>query len=231
MIIKVDGMREPENIREVTELGVDMIGLDFRKESSRYVGMVSSNAGFIPDYSVYSENENCTEWGRRVGVFADDMPQNIITRIYNYHLDCVQLNGGESRVMIENLRSTVVPDISKKLTIIKTLRLADENDVMLWREYADCADMLLFCGKGDEGDGCVSRFDWHLLSAYDGNIPFIIGGGIVESDAAEIKKINHPMFAGIDLDEGFETQPAVKDVSRIRHFIDELTADITAENR
>ena len=105
MIIKVCGLREEGNIRDVENLGADLIGFDFRPGSERYVEMVSSNTGIMPDYSAErfnggdcqgKENEACTD-GRisynnaseqrttkRSGMFADDMPQNIITRIYNY---------------------------------------------------------------------------------------------------------------------------------------------------
>ena len=51
MIIKVCGMRDAENIREVAALGVDMMGFVFWPESPRFVRMVSSQAGIIPDYS------------------------------------------------------------------------------------------------------------------------------------------------------------------------------------
>ena len=51
MIIKVCGMRDADNIREVTKLGIDMMGFDFHKDSPRYVYMISSQAGIIPDYS------------------------------------------------------------------------------------------------------------------------------------------------------------------------------------
>ena len=45
----------------------------------------------------------------RVGVFVDDMPQNIVTRVYNYGLDYVQLHGDESRITCDNLRRTIDP--------------------------------------------------------------------------------------------------------------------------
>ena len=110
-------MREPENVRDVENLGVDMIGFVFCADSERYVSMVSSNAGIIPDYAYGRQNgDEAPACGavqeskpHRVGVFVDDMPQNIVTRIYNYNLDYVQLHGSETAVMIDNLRRTVDP--------------------------------------------------------------------------------------------------------------------------
>lgn len=228
MIIKVCGMREPENIRAVEELGVDMIGFIFVPQSKRYVRMISSNAGIIPDYAGEGQNDTSAADNKtplRVGVFVDDMPQNIITRIYNYHLDYVQLHGDESAVMIDNLRRSVDPDIHKGLKIIKAISMASENDVKRWREYEGHADMLLFDTKGDEAGGNGRHFDWSLLDAYDGNIPFLLSGGIDINDAVEIRKIKHPMFAGVDINCRFETEPAVKDVDKIRKFIRLLKDD------
>lgn len=228
MIIKVCGMREPENIRAVEELGVDMIGFIFVPQSERYVRMISSNAGILPDYADERQNETSAAGKKaplRVGVFVDDMPQNIITRIYNYNLDYVQLHGDESAVMIDNLRRSVDPDIHKGLKIIKAISVASENDVKRWREYEGHADMLLFDTKGDEAGGNGRHFDWELLNAYDGNIPFLLSGGIDIDDALEIRKINNPMFAGVDINSRFETEPAVKDVEKIRNFIRLLKDD------
>ena len=44
-------MRDAQNIREVSQLGVDMIGMIFYPKSPRYVEMQSSHAGIIPDYA------------------------------------------------------------------------------------------------------------------------------------------------------------------------------------
>ena len=121
MIIKVCGMREPENIRAVAAFGIDLMGFIFYPSSSRFVQMISSRAGIIPDYSeerltkakhVGKRQENDASGAaveqyvgpKRVGVFVDDMPQNIVTRVYNYSLDYVQLHGNESVEMIDNLR-------------------------------------------------------------------------------------------------------------------------------
>lgn len=49
MIIKVCGMRDADNIRDISALGVDMIGLIFYPPSPRYVQQFSSGAGIIPD--------------------------------------------------------------------------------------------------------------------------------------------------------------------------------------
>ena len=112
MLIKVCGMRDADNIKAVAALDIDLMGFIFYPQSPRYVKMISSRAGIIPDYSeerlkaggMPQTRPEGTPRVRKVGVFVDDMPQNIITRVYNYGLDYIQLHGDESPVMIDNLR-------------------------------------------------------------------------------------------------------------------------------
>ena len=59
MIIKVCGMRDADNIREVSELDIDMMGFIFWKDSPRFVRMISSHAGIIPDYSEERQWKGC----------------------------------------------------------------------------------------------------------------------------------------------------------------------------
>ena len=228
MFIKVCGMREPENIRAVSALGIDMIGFVFWPNSPRYVRMISSQAGIIPDYSVERLNkgrgkvETSTDkvvLPKRLGVFVDDMPQSIVTRVFNYDLDYVQLHGEESRVMIENLRRTLEPDIKQGVKIIKALSIGSPEDVSRYKEYEGVVDLFLFDTKCKMVGGSGEQFDWHVLGQYDGQTPFILSGGIGPDDVERVKSFAHPQFVGIDLNSRFETEPGLKDVEALRQFI------------
>ena len=229
-------MREPENIRAVASLDIDLMGFIFYPQSSRYVQMISSRAGIIPDYSVErlkglkerseenrtektGDSPNAAPLPARVGVFVDDMPQNIVTRVYNYSLDYVQLHGDESPVMIENLRRTLDPDIAPKVKIIKALSVRSEEEVRRWHDYNGLVDLFLFDTPTVKYGGSGEKFDWSVLEAYDGDVPFLLSGGIGPDDVERIKSFHHPQFAGIDLNSQFETAPAVKDVELLRTFI------------
>ncbi|MBR1469087.1 MAG: phosphoribosylanthranilate isomerase [Prevotella sp.] len=229
MIVKVCGMREADNIRAVSELGVDMLGFDFRPESQRFVAMVTSRAGIIPDYSEeqmgrYKVGGNALAGAAqsaqplRVGVFSDDMPQNIVTRVYNYQLDYVQLNGSESRVMIENLKRTLEPDIRRGVRVIKTLLVITPDDILKYKEYEGVADMYLFVVKSLE-----EQADWNILNDYDGQTPFLLGGCIGLDDAERIAAFRHPRFAGVSVSSQFETEPGVKDVEKLRRFMTKIS--------
>ena len=220
MIIKVCGMRDARNIHEVSQLGIDWIGLDFIPNSERYVSQIASCAGIIPDYSSLSDLSSDKlsqqkEGPVLCGVFADDMPQNIVTRVVNFNLDIVQLNGEESMVMIDNLRRTLDPDIHAGIKIMKRLVITKREDIENYKEYAEGVDYFLF----DVQDNLK---DWGILEAYDGKVPFIVSGNIGAEDIEKIKGLPHPLFYGISVNEKFESAPAVKDIALLKDFLEKI---------
>lgn len=207
-------MRDADNIRDISSLGVDMIGLIFYPPSPRYVQQFSSGAGIIPDYA-----PDMGKTPLRVGVFVDDMPQNIVTRVYNYKLDYIQLHGNEPRETLENLRATIDPDIKPKIKIIKAISVSSAEDIKKYKEYVGAADLFLFDTKCKTVGGSGELFDWQVLQAYDGDVPFLLSGGIGPDDAERIQNFHHPKCIGIDLNSKFEIEPALKDVEKLKQFL------------
>ena len=207
-------MRDADNIRDISALGVDMIGLIFYPPSPRYVQQFSSGAGIIPDYA-----PDMGKTPLRVGVFVDDMPQNIVTRVYNYKLDYIQLHGNEPRETLENLRATIDPDIKPKIKIIKAISVSSAEDIKKYKEYVGAADLFLFDTKCKTVGGSGEQFDWQVLQAYDGDVPFLLSGGIGPDDAERIKNFHHPKCIGIHLNSKFEIEPALKDVEKLKQFL------------
>ena len=213
-------MRDARNIHEVSQLGIDWIGLDFIPNSERYVSQIASCAGIIPDYSSLSDlsSDKLSQQKKGpvlCGVFANDMPQNIVTRVVNFNLDVVQLNGDESSVMIDNLRRTLDPDIHAGIKIMKGLVITKREDIEKYKEYAEGVDYFLF----DVQDNLK---DWGILEAYDGKVPFIVSGNIGAEDIEKIKGLSHPLFYGISVNEKFESAPAVKDVALLKDFLEKI---------
>lgn len=213
-------MRDARNIHEVSQLGIDWIGLDFIPNSERYVSQIASCAGIIPDYSSLSDLSSDKlsqqkEGPVLCGVFADDMPQNIVTRVVNFDLDVVQLNGEESMVMIDNLRRTLDPDIHAGIKIMKRIVITKREDIEKYKEYAEEVDYFLF-------DIQENLKDWSILEAYDGKVPFLVSGNIGAEDIEKIKGLSHPLFYGISVNEKFESAPAVKDIALLKDFLEKI---------
>jgi len=233
LLIKVCGMRDKDNIRDVAQLDIDLMGFIFWPGSKRCVKMISSKAGILPDYSE-ERLRQATQGShptvsqptaiRRVGVFVDEMPQTILTAIYNYRLAYVQLHGDESPVMIDNLKRTLIPDIAPDIKVIKAISVASKDDVARYKAYEGHADLFLFDTRCPTVGGSGRQFDWDVLASYDGHTPFLLSGGIGPDAAERVRQFDHPMLAGIDLNSRFETEPGRKDVERLRTFIDQVRA-------
>ena len=218
-IVKVCGLRDSENIRQVAALGVDWIGMIFWEKSPRNVTMIPSHAGIIPDRASLSPLATNNS-PLKVGVFVDEMAQNIITRVVNFQLDLIQLHGHETPTLIRNLRRTLA-DI-RPVKVIKAISVSSHDDIAAYKDYADCVDYFLFDTKCPSVGGSGQQFDWSVLDAYDGEVPFLLSGGIGPDDAERVRNFQHPKCIGIDLNSKFETEPAMKDVAAIGKFLNEL---------
>lgn len=232
MKIKVCGMRDAQNIRDVAALDIDMMGFIFYPKSPRFVSLISSQAGIIPDYSPERLNMAVNADGKpgyifpkrikRVGVFVDEMPQTIITYVYNYSLDYIQLHGKETPTLIDNLRRTLVPDLVPDIKVIKAFGINSADDLQQCEAYEGHADLFLFDTRTPLKGGSGRQFDWSVLEAYHGRTPFLLSGGIGPEDAERVKAFHHPQCVGIDVNSRFETAPAMKDVELLSKFIKQI---------
>ena len=198
MITKVCGMRDAQNIRDVEALGIDWIGMIFWPKSKRYVAEVPS---YLPEHL------------KKVGVFVDSTLDDILQHISDYQLDIIQLHGQES------------PDFAKALkphTIIKAFNIEKADDLLQTEKYKGIADYFLFDTKGKRAGGNGQKFDWSVLTAYQGKTPFLLSGGIGPEDAESVRSFHHPRCIGIDLNSRFESEPGFKDINQLKTFINKL---------
>ena len=217
-------MRDAQNIREVAALGVNLIGLIFYPKSPRYVKSPNSPNCLTPlPLSQGEGSDMLDKQYKTVGVFVNDMPQNIVTAVYNYHLSYIQLHGDESPVMIDNLRRTLVPDIVPQIKIIKAISVSSAEDLKRCKQYEGHIDLFLFDTKCKGYGGSGQQYDWSVLEAYTGQTPFLLSGGIGPDDADRLRDFHHPQCVGIDLNSKFETAPGMKDVKMLKKFINSLT--------
>ena len=202
MIVKVCGMRDGDNIREVEQLSIDWMGFIFYPKSSRHVSEVPA---YLPT--------KC----KRVGVFVDASTDEIIKKIHDFSLDAIQLHGNESPEQISHLLS-----LTSQLSIIKAFNIATAEDLKSTASYTGLADYFLFDTKGQSVGGNGEKFDWSVLSNYEGDTPFLLSGGIGPDDAARVSSFRHPKCVGIDLNSKFESSPAFKDVTTLSRFLNEI---------
>ena len=202
MIIKVCGMRDADNIREVEALGIDLMGFIFWPKSSRYV---TERPAYLPT--------QC----KRVGVFVNEDIEKMKHIAEEYALDFIQLHGSESPEQISHLSPLI-----SHLSIIKAFNIATTEDLKTTELYEGAVDYFLFDTKGKSVGGNGEKFDWSVLEAYHGETPFLLSGGIGLDDAERVKAICHPKCVGIDLNSKFEVELALKDIQKLKTFLEQL---------
>lgn len=223
-MIKVCGMRDAENIREVeqlskelsiinSQLSIDLMGFIFWPKSSRYV---SERPAYLPT--------QC----KRVGVFVDENPETIKKIAEDYALDYIQLHGTESPDFVRRLRSVYGDSVA----VIKAFNIATKEDLDATKPYEGLVDYFLFDTRATVPAGSPAgsvlpggtgaQFDWSVLADYVGETPFLLSGGIGPDDADRVRAFHHPKCIGIDLNSKFEVSPALKDVEKLKRFLENV---------
>ena len=202
MIIKVCGMRDADNIREVEALGIDLMGFIFWQKSSRYV---SEHPAYLPTAC------------KRVGVFVDEGIETVRRIADEYALEYIQLHGHESP---KYLRAMHVGGGIQ--SVIKAFNIATTDDLKQTKPYEGLVDYFLFDTKGMSVGGNGQKFDWSVLSAYEYDTPFLLSGGIGPDDAECVKAFHHPKCIGIDLNSRFEIAFGLKDINKLKQFLEQL---------
>lgn len=204
MFIKVCGMRDAQNIRDVDALGVDLIGLIFYDRSSRFVAQMPEA---LPEHAL------------RVGVFVNAAIEDVVAHVQDYRLDFIQLHGDETLAYVARLRQMIEASGQTMPRIVKAIPVGSRSQVLKAALWDGSVDGILFETPGHLYGGNGTQFDWSLLSSYRGNTPFFLTGGIGPQSLDALLQFSHPAWVGIDLNSRFETAPGVKDVELLRTFI------------
>ncbi len=199
MLIKICGMMDKQNILDLDILKPDLIGLIFYKGSPRFV-----NNNFIPDTNT-----------SKVGVFVNETVEYILEKVKEFNLSKIQLHGSESLAFVKKISMYKIP-------IIKMFHLENYTSNSLLEAYSPFCEYFLFDTNSKNHGGTGKKFDWQLLDDYSLSTPFILSGGINTNDSMIIKSIQHTAFAGIDINSGFELSAGIKNVEKIKKFIDEI---------
>jgi phosphoribosylanthranilate isomerase len=148
------------------------------------------------------------------GVFVDATLEEILTVAKTHKLSAVQLHGGQNKAFCLSIKQS-------GLQVIKVFHPADEGYAAA-AGFEGHADLLLFDNGPVGTGGSGQQFDWKSLEEYHGSLPFLLSGGIGPDDYEKINAINHPAFAGIDLNSRFEIQPGYKNITLLETFLKNL---------
>jgi phosphoribosylanthranilate isomerase len=200
-LVKVCGMTDGENIRDIEALGVDLIGFIFWPGSPRCVREVPS---YLPRRA------------GRVGVFVDAPREEILRRHDTFRFDYIQLHGSESPEFCAQLRER------DGLRVIKAFGIAEESVRNTVAGYEGACDLFLFDTRTPDHGGSGKRFDWSIMDDYEEKTRFLLSGGLGLDTVETLHDFIYPFLAGFDLNSRFETAPGIKDPDLLEVFLENL---------
>jgi len=196
-------MKYTQNRQEVEKLDVDFLGYIFYAPSKRFIGQT-------PEPGLFNSEKP------KVGVFVDENAFEILALAKNLGFEWVQLHGKENPKTCQLLKR-------QGLKIIKAFSVDENFDFETTLPYEKVANFFLFDTKTENHGGSGQKFNWKILDKYVGHIPFFLSGGIGPDDVESILKINHPKLTGVDINSGFEDEPGVKNIEKLKNFIRKIT--------
>jgi len=196
-LIKICGMKSPENIRSVIKMNPAMIGFIFHPDSARDVSDVAGSLPFneIPAHIL------------KVAVVVDKPLEECREIVTGFGFDALQLHGKESPEFCRAMRAYCM--------VIKSFHVAGALPVQM-ATYEGSCDYFLFDTAGMAAGGTGKSFDHQMLYAYKGKTPYLVAGGIGPDEASRLLTTPPPKMAGLDLNSRFEVSPGLKDIRKLQ---------------
>ena len=198
--IKVCGLKNAENLKQIDALGVDYVGMIFYPKSPRFM----------------QENPELLEGikATKVGVFVNASLEEIQEKQKVYGIKVAQLHGSESPEFCAQVKSL-------GLKVWKAFGV-DEHFKFHELIHYESPDLFLFDTKSPLHGGTGVKFNWDLLNQIPNKKQFMLSGGINLEDADAIKKLNLIDLFGVDINSKFEIEPGIKNVEKVKVFIQKL---------
>lgn len=214
--VKICGLREPEHVRVVAELGADAFGLVFaasrRQVTPEQARMLVEAARdtLIPPLPL---GEGVRRRGPiPVGVFVNELVERVAQIAEEVGLGAIQLSGDESP---ETCRAVAE---ATGLPVLRALRLRSTDDLPVLDRYALAGAILMLDTPAPDGSygGTGIPGDWTLAAEATRRWPIILAGGLTPDNLASALAAVGPR--GVDVSSGVETD-GVKDSAKITAFI------------
>ena len=203
MKIKVCGITQLEQVKQLDILGIDYIGFIHYTKSPRHVAVQNLKTLAIPTKA------------EKVLVTVDEDFENVCLMAQILNCKTLQLHGLESPELCQKYKAL-------GYTIFKAIGIKDSYDFETLKPYESSVNYFLFDYKGKEKGGNGLTYNWNLLIDYQLNTDFILSGGLSNDNALEIAKFKHPKCKAVDINSKFETAPGIKDLTKVEVFVETI---------
>ncbi|MBD3275935.1 MAG: phosphoribosylanthranilate isomerase [Candidatus Marinimicrobia bacterium] len=205
--VKICGITRLEDAEKAASLGAAAIGFIFYRKSPRYIQPEEAAA----------ISQSVSSKVKKVGVFVN-AAQKEVNRIAEIAgLDFVQLHGEESPEYIKSIEPPV----------IKAFRVKQNFDSAQLEKYHVHAMLFDAFTKGEYG-GTGQSFDWQNVIIERNDTPVILAGGLTPENVCEAIEQFQP--EALDVSSGVETEPGVKDHTRLQALFNAIQNTIEKEN-
>lgn len=214
-LIKICGVKTAETGIAAARAGADLIGFVFVQKSPRFVTPEAAEE-IVTEIKRACDDEGL-EAPHFVGLFVD-AGERLLAEAAPF-LSHFQFHGREDAERVSEIGAEF------GVEMIKALPVGAAEDFTAAAQFEEAADMLLFDARppagADRPGGHGTPFDWSLLTHYQGATPFLLAGGLDESNVAAAIAFGkgHTAFAGVDVSSSIELRPGVKDAARIAAFV------------
>jgi phosphoribosylanthranilate isomerase len=209
--VKICGLSTAETVDAAIAAGADLVGFVFFAKSPRNVSIEQA-----------AELAARARGKAKIVALVVDADDALISSI-NEHVDpdLFQAHGAETPERVSEIAALTGKPV------IKAIRVRDAADIADAAQFSSVASLILYDAKAPEtlgsslpgGNG--HAFDWTLLDG--GKRPaFMLAGGLTPENVAEgIRITGAPV---VDVSSGVESASGVKDVAKIRKFIEAAKA-------
>jgi phosphoribosylanthranilate isomerase len=197
--IKICGIKTANDALAAMDAGADLLGFNFYPKSPRYI-----DPGKCRDImSVMRRYGHITY----VGVFVNASIADVRATIETCGLSLAQLHGDETSEMLRSLDG-------KAFKAFRGVTDVEANKRMI----ANSAPAFLVDAavKGAYG-GTGVKADWSVAAELATQYPLLLAGGLTPENVAEAVQQVKPW--GVDVASGVESIPGVKDVSKMKAFV------------
>lgn len=201
MKVKICGITNLEDAVAAIEVGADLLGFNFYRQSVRYIEPATAR-------SIVAQIRSGVRVPQVIGVFVNSAALEIHSIMREVDLDQAQLHGDES---IDTLRQV------KGFKAIRPQSLEEaEKQAKTYALEGEPALLIDAYRKGEYG-GTGQTGDWSLAAKIAQDYAVLLAGGLTPENVADAIRQVQPW--GVDVASGVESAPGKKDVAKMRLFI------------
>lgn len=189
-LIKICGLSNQESVDVAVQSGADLIGFVFAKTSPRCISPEQASQ------------------------LSQSIPEQVKTTAVMLHPSAIEVQEVLDRFQPDYLQTDAkdfaylnLPEGCRPLKVYRDLPQFNPNEI-------DPNELSLFEGKNS---GVGELVDTDRAADVAHHAPIILAGGLNPSNVASVLQAIQPQ--GVDVSSGVESKPGIKDVQKIRDFI------------